>query len=556
MNTSFNTASWHTITRDWPLLAALFFLYVLAHGGMLLLGQDIFWDDWFLVDKPPSVIIEYFSQLGAPYFVYLHVWLLKLGPPAYRILTFFLLFGAGLFVWGILSTIRQLDAKDRFLFTALFLLAPVYAARSYLICFPYTLDYTLFFAAWYLWARNTLRPSYSLHLMALVLFFISFQTQSLLVFFALPVAHIFTLRQVPNPSGVASFCLRNIDFLLLPFVAYMSKALLFPAYGSSSGYNQLAVSEYIAYFTSDINYVSRTFINFARDLLVTPSWLLLFAGLFALFLGISLTRRAHTTVDTETGDTHPRLQGMIFITIGIGAMYLAIVPYLMVRKIPDFVEPWSRHQLLIPFGMAMSSFGIGRLLPAKLRRFWFAGLLAFFITANIDGTVAFHRDAIKQDALMHEFAESPAIRAGDNFSVIDFTCAYDARNRRYRDYEYVGMLRRVFAETTRYADSWRARGISRWQKDVERRVSDIHRKGFYFPGPVSDRPSCQLRISPGKTVLSGLPLAHLFWQKTFAAPEVYQAALTDILNVECVPFTDDPDLGNTTKTDCPSFWAR
>ena len=117
------------------------------------------------------------------FFGYLHVAMLAIGPWAYRVLTFFLMYASGLLIYRILELQKWIRNEDRLLIVILFLISPFYAARVALVDFPYTFCLFLFFLGWYLIGKNCLA--------SLACFFLSFNMESLLVFYLLPVLDYF-----------------------------------------------------------------------------------------------------------------------------------------------------------------------------------------------------------------------------------------------------------------------------------------------------------------------------------------------------------------------------
>ena len=76
---------------------ALFWTYLIAHGGILFLPNAIYWDDWTLVNVGRHNILGAFEQAGAFLNVtgYMHVGMLSAGPILYRLSTFTLLLANG-----------------------------------------------------------------------------------------------------------------------------------------------------------------------------------------------------------------------------------------------------------------------------------------------------------------------------------------------------------------------------------------------------------------------------------------------------------------------------
>ena len=79
--------------------ALLAFFYLLSQGGLLLIPNAIYWDDWStLFNNDATLIFEIFKELGSMFNIHghIHANLLKLGPWSYRVFTFILMFASGL----------------------------------------------------------------------------------------------------------------------------------------------------------------------------------------------------------------------------------------------------------------------------------------------------------------------------------------------------------------------------------------------------------------------------------------------------------------------------
>jgi hypothetical protein len=94
----------------------LFAVYLLSQGGILLLPNAIYWDDWTLFAVDPEIVRETFIQAGA-FFNWvgaIHNILLFFGPISYKYLTFILMFGSGLLFDNILKENFQVRIEEIF----------------------------------------------------------------------------------------------------------------------------------------------------------------------------------------------------------------------------------------------------------------------------------------------------------------------------------------------------------------------------------------------------------------------------------------------------------
>ena len=199
----------------------LFIIYSLSHVWIFFISDAFFWDDWILDNSKDTEIIKYFTLAGHPWLGYLHIILENLGPSFYRFLTFFLMLITGFLFDLILLRTSKFNLDERFLLVAFFLVVPVNISRVLMITIPYTICYFLFFFAWYLKPINKL--------LSYFLFFISFATNSLLVFHLLPISYYYFIENKEKISFkcILKYLKNNLIFISLPIFYYLLKIFYF-----------------------------------------------------------------------------------------------------------------------------------------------------------------------------------------------------------------------------------------------------------------------------------------------------------------------------------------
>jgi hypothetical protein len=398
--------------------------YLLAHGGLFLILNAIFWDDWSLYKVAPATILSGFKMAGLSFggFGQLHVALLSIGPWIYRVLTFVLMFSSGLLVYNIASREDWISDKDRFLIALLFLILPFNWARVALIDFPYTLCYFAFFLAWWCIGKS--------RVIALALFFFSFNTNSLLVFFALPMmAWYLRENQARDLRSMTQWAVRRTDFMLLPFVYWFIKKAFYKPYGFYAGYNeQFSIRNLIL---SPIKMV-RDFSHLELDLL-------LLVCLFVLFIWLISTAAAHNS----DGSSKKKL-----LLAGIISAACGLFPYCVLGLTPTFFDWSSRHQLLMPLGFALLLTAAVSGLNANSRALAIATLVAICVTVNMQTYCQLALDWSKQNDLVSLFAHDEKIRNTQTVVFVDST--ENAGHRVYRFYEWNGLMMQAFANEKRF----------------------------------------------------------------------------------------------------------
>ena len=210
-------------------------LYTVAHLGIFFSINSYYWDDYILVGASDATILQIFDEAGSfgNLIGWLHLYLLKVGPWIYKVLTFLLFLLSGLFFNTILKRYDEIfDEEFRFYCVLIFLLVPLYLVNSSLIMVPYAFGFCFFLLAWSL--------DFKYRIISLALFFLSFQIPSFLVFFLVPFLDIL-YRKIGSKFSMRTFLtfvIKHLDFILLPFVFFATKSFFYKPHGSYSGYNE------------------------------------------------------------------------------------------------------------------------------------------------------------------------------------------------------------------------------------------------------------------------------------------------------------------------------
>jgi hypothetical protein len=402
------------------------FAYVLSNLGLLLLGNHPFWDDWILVDRPSWLLLDTFKQAGSFFNIwgYIHVGMLSIGPWFYRFVTLILFYGVGYHFFRILRRSNILNEEQSNAAAILFLFFPLNLGRNALILFPYSLCLYLFMLAWAL--LPTKRS------IALSLFFVSFNINSLLVFYLLPLLEDFfnfrfdSSSDLPSrPGGTARIIVRYLSrrkiTLLLPVLYLSLKIIFFRPYGYYVGYNE----NY-----SVLNLIKSPVLQLA-ELGYSVYKLDLSASLFLallIFVCFALKRIvSHQTVSLSV------------LSVSFLATYIGILPYHIIGLVPTFTGWSSRHQLLMPFGLSvLLSYCIFNLSGNFSPRRIFIFILVAFLVATSANSISFFSDSRKQRSIQELFQSSLDDNSPRLIVLVDRS--QNALRRKYRFYEINGML--------------------------------------------------------------------------------------------------------------------
>lgn len=407
----------------------LFLLYLLSNLFLLLNFQGIYWDDWALVTQSSQTIKDIFDKNGFIFIAYLHLFLKKIGNGIYiyRLLMFFAYFSAGISLFYILQRIKYFDKKTAFYIALLFLLAPVNNARIALINTPVVLMLALFYFAFFLLTRYLDRDkNIANRVTILLLFFTSFILESLLVFYAIVLFYIlYDLYQKDDQALIKNFIIRYFDFISLPVVFFLLKNLFFKPHGNYTNYNALN-SDYSttlkltfeSFASSFYSPIALAFVTAKAHLILTISFLIVTIVVLKkapIYFKLNL-RSVKQTNKLNASNT------LILLLMGIILFVLAVFPYCAVGKLPETGNWNSRHQILVPLGMAFILYFF-ILFTAKIDKgianALMYGIVAIFIVQGFVGYYLYQMDWFYQCSLLKQFESSDIFKNNTTFVVKD-----------------------------------------------------------------------------------------------------------------------------------------
>lgn len=434
-------------------ILVLFIIYMIANSFLFLNYNGIYWDDWALYGHSFETINNMFLQVSgnAAYpMSLLHYSLLNMGNGVfiYRLLTVVLLFLSGIFIYKILKNINILSSQDRFIIVLFMLLAPLYSAKIALIDFPYTLFSTIFFFAFYILAKNINDLSIATRIFVLILFFSSFLTNSLLVFYAVPLGYILYIsydKGISFSKNIIQFIKIKLDFIILPIVFIIIKSIYFVPNGLYQNYNKID----LASFTNSIweNFEQTFLLSFKVPILQSIDllnyWVIFFIFLILLIMPFLDAFKEKNQGDMSKNDSYLFIMGLVIFLLGS-------FPYLVVGKIPQMSDWESRHQLLLPLGFSLIVyFGIKLILNIlsfkQIAKFFLYFILILsFIIFHIKDNIFYNIDSMYQQSIIENFRQSDTIRNNSTFIYSIELNSKFVRGRTLRFYEINGLSKEAF----------------------------------------------------------------------------------------------------------------
>lgn len=435
-------------------LYILFALYLIANVFLLINIDGLYWDDWVAYKQTNETMKIFFSEIQhgikGDFFLFLSQFGNSIYP--FRLFIFFATFLMGIFVYLILSTIKELDKQTVFFITLFFLIIPVNSTKILISIAPFTFPVFIFYFTFYLLTLYVKYNSFLLRLLILALFFISFSTNSVLVFYFSIFLYLYYIHfNFANDRLLdkLKFLLKQYwDFLLLPFVYFIYKMVYLKPYGLYEGYNGLSLGSFLkapilifqSFYTSLIQSIDDSFIFIG-----TMSSIVLLYVLYKVF------RRYTTEIKFEN------ISEKIFLFAGIVMFILAVFPYCMVGKLPSSIAFDSRFELLTPIGISfilyfslqyfINNFNFNNYMKLSIMTI----LTIVFITKNLYDGYKYNMDWFHSISLQENIRNLDVVKNNTTFIISTSYNPYLVNGRLIGFYEYNGMLKRIFRNDSRLA---------------------------------------------------------------------------------------------------------
>ena len=392
-------------------------LYTLSWGWLLLRPNTLYWDDWEVYfDRPLNNGIKTLDVMGrAPWGGLVEFSLLHIGTWAVTVATFLVFMACSFFVFWILRQCPVFCDSNARLIVLLFLIVPVNHARISVAIFDYTSSYFLFYLGWFVLVRYKSTKSFVL---ACVILFLSFKTHSFLFFVLLPFLHFVWLNktELMDLRKLKRQHLQVVVIAALPIIYVVARSLFWPPSESWQDYHQPTRAGFLTgLWPVLIGLVGLAIIGFRQ----LKKKLTHFG--FVLFIcGFSITALA----------LFPYFAGELYVGYAGRPAYITVF---------EFRADWrSRHQLLMPLGLALSVVGLNELLKWKGKNIAVSAVLVISVALNMFWGSQYFLQSHKQEQLVELFKTTKG--KVQIASVSDQTLRFNGRESTFRGYEWDGFM--------------------------------------------------------------------------------------------------------------------
>ncbi len=425
--------------------------YFLSFILILFNFNFIYFDDWTLVNQEKKELINIFTETGNSFFGYFHYIILKyFGIYFYKVFVFISYFISGILLNEVLKKIIFLTFEERVFLVIIFLILPVNFARIALIDSPYAFSYLLFFVSFFFFSKYLNDRKIIYRFLSLLIFFISFQVNSFLVFYIIVFIYALYILYDKNVKIWIIKSFKLIDFWTLPFIFYIFKSIYLIPQGLHLSYYEINLEKVVNAFIGTV-YIFKRFYN---ELFILISQYSSFEMIVINSIIIFFLIKKFDLIFFDTKNQFfSKKKVLILFFLGIFLSYISMYPYMVVNTSPSFFGWDSRHMLLLSFGVSVFFLSIYYMinLNKHIKVFVFIILISVFININNSIYYRYIVDGIKQDAILFHMKKNSLLEKYNSFIIYDELKNYNNLNRSYRFYEYGGMLDQIFGNQNKFA---------------------------------------------------------------------------------------------------------
>jgi len=417
-------------------------LYTTSNIFILLNYDGLYWDDWvsYNQDSQTMAILYDMIKFGIKGDFYLILENMFNHIYAFRLFTFFAYLFIGYFIYKIILSTKIFNTSTSKFIGFLSVIIPINAIKTYTIMTVFTFPMLLFYFAFFLLSKNYPLPNKSLKIIILTIFFFSFSTNSILVFYASVLLYLYYMDNNKslkiNYTIVKTYMLKRWDFILLPIFYFLYMSIYLVPHGLYDGYNKVSFS--IEKIIHSINISSQymtkdLFISLVENNYIVTSALIV-SGIIAFFLKHDIKIEWRQTI-------------LLFI-LSIVLFIFATLPYAAVGKTPVLIGNNGRFALLLGPAIAMFFIAVITLLSHlffKYKQKIFLFLVSFIVitmvSKNFSQQYEFMLDNFYQASIIENFKTNDDIKDNTTFVV------YPYKTRSY--YVWNGLAKKAFNDTKR-----------------------------------------------------------------------------------------------------------
>ncbi|WP_181403332.1 MULTISPECIES: hypothetical protein [Aliarcobacter] len=431
-------------------LLILFFIYLISNIFLLLNFNAIYWDDWvWFYQDDISFVYEAFDQLKLGYKGDFFLFLMNIdfyGGYPFRVFVFISSFISGLCLYYIISKVDYFDKHSRFFIVLFFLVAPLYSSKMIPSIAQFYLPVMFYFIGFATLVKFVHSKNVLYRIFALILFTLSFSTNSVLVFYFIIFIFLYYFH-FNSFNGILEF-IKNmlliskkyIDFLLIPFLYYIYKSIYMVPFGLYDGYNSVSLLKMI----DPIKYLSAIENSFFEPIFISIK--LIYPIVPVIIFVIFIINRIRKNKIEQKNQKY-----LILFILGVIIFVLGSMPYIAVDKMPTMHNMNSRFQILLSLGFSIMLYYIIMLIFANKVKIYILSILCLsFVLFHIKDQLLWNIDWQYQQSIQENFKTFEIVKNNSTFVVINNLGNKLYNERRQSFYELNGISKKAFGDDKRF----------------------------------------------------------------------------------------------------------
>lgn len=448
------------------LFIAVFFIFI-SNFVFLLNFDSVYWDGWVIYNQDIPTLSYLFHQIQNSIHGYLIFFLLEIGNGLYsfRVLMFLMHLLVAFMLFGILKRITYFGLLSSFLLSSTYFLLPIFQSRVSISIIPFYFSVFLFFLAWYFYSYYFESKSFLKKTLVILFFFLSFTTNSLMVFYFVFLLYLFIVKYYQHGEFFTKFLVGEFVFLVLPFLFFLFKINFLVPNGIYQGYNGFVFDIDLIYLKWLFNHLTSGIFIFDKlkiKELFFSFWFyaLLPTIVFSVILNYYLKRGFLSIYNICI----PNLLSFIFfLAAGCFLVSISYFPYLVVGKVPTLYGWDSRFMIIAFLPYAFMIYGLmGIFFHFSLKLFFifkfnlneqrkinlflssFFFVFIVFSMRSMSEQNKYNVDWFYQVGIKENFRESEVVKMNDTFMVKSHLNKSFYNDRVFNHYEWNGLLKDVF----------------------------------------------------------------------------------------------------------------
>jgi len=544
----------------------LFLVTVIAYQ-FVLLNDGVYLDGWYLDGwqrrKEWDVFKRFFSEVGMPYWYYYGrlMALLPFRTLAYKILSFLSLYISALAVYFLCQKSGFLTNSESMIIAVLMLCYPGQQIAAESTVSQYFICPCLFFVACLLGLHAESSAGLAQWLFrgsALMLFFISFNMNSLLAFYYGFILYI-ALLQIKEVGfqgfQLSQYVLYHMDYFLLPVLFWFLKEMITPRHGYYKDYNRVSINInrlisgiYGLFAVGLLENIGQAIIYVIKK----PLFVFMILSCSSLFLTVSWV------IGPITGISE--IKAFAIMLFGLVLLIFAGIPYIL-AGIRFGLRGWNtRNNVLLALPTALILYGSINLVIKPFYVYTILGcILAVFtiyLNYNYLGWIALWA---KYRSMLQNLKNLPHAR---EFSIIGVrdqypTPACNGSSPEHWTISITYMFAWIWGDVTHlgfsedewrkffnkavYADSAQQVGhvINKYTPEEIQKIIDNTTLDYALKGIDINGKQAVLVINKGNHNLGDIKLAIQYLKKRFFMPEEMSAFLSGITRLDFIPIESE-----------------